>query len=141
MQGKTVVITGGTSGIGEVAALKLAAMGARIVLVARSKNRAEATLAKLGEAAPRQAHKAHYADLSLIADMKRVGAEILGPLAVVDGKIGAGGSGIDDDRDPAFYRVDDAADDLVALAFGEFEHLAAERHTQTMHTGSNIEFD
>ena len=33
MQGKTVVITGGTSGIGEVAAVALAKMGARIVLV------------------------------------------------------------------------------------------------------------
>ena len=34
MKGKTVVITGGTSGIGEVAARTLAKMGARIVLVA-----------------------------------------------------------------------------------------------------------
>jgi len=31
MQGKTVVVTGGTSGIGEVAALRLAEKGARIV--------------------------------------------------------------------------------------------------------------
>jgi NADPH:quinone reductase-like Zn-dependent oxidoreductase len=31
MKGKTVVITGGTSGIGEVAAQALAQMGARIV--------------------------------------------------------------------------------------------------------------
>ena len=30
MQGKTVVITGGTSGIGEVAAVALAKMGARM---------------------------------------------------------------------------------------------------------------
>ena len=33
MQNKTVVITGGTSGIGEVAALNLAGQGARIVLI------------------------------------------------------------------------------------------------------------
>jgi NAD(P)-dependent dehydrogenase (short-subunit alcohol dehydrogenase family) len=33
MRGKTVVITGGTSGIGEVAAEVLAKKGARIVLV------------------------------------------------------------------------------------------------------------
>ena len=43
MKGKTVVITGGTSGIGEVAALELAQMGARIVLVGRDKPRAQAT--------------------------------------------------------------------------------------------------
>ena len=47
MKGKTVVITGGTSGIGEVAAEALAQIGARIILVARSKSRAEATLARL----------------------------------------------------------------------------------------------
>jgi NAD(P)-dependent dehydrogenase (short-subunit alcohol dehydrogenase family) len=52
MKGKTVVITGGTSGIGEVAAEALAGMGARIVLVARNKSRAEATLARLGRSGP-----------------------------------------------------------------------------------------
>jgi NAD(P)-dependent dehydrogenase (short-subunit alcohol dehydrogenase family) len=71
-----VVITGGTSGIGEVAAQVLAAMGARIVLVARDKARAEATLARLRQAGPGLAHTAHYADLSRIADTRRVGAEI-----------------------------------------------------------------
>jgi NAD(P)-dependent dehydrogenase (short-subunit alcohol dehydrogenase family) len=47
MKGKIVVITGDTSGIGEVAAEALAHMGARIVLVARNKSRAEATLARV----------------------------------------------------------------------------------------------
>ena len=36
MKGKTVVITGATSGIGGIAALTLAKMGARIVVVARN---------------------------------------------------------------------------------------------------------
>jgi len=52
MNGKTVVITGGTSGIGRVAAERLAEMGARIVLVARDKSRGEETLARLREKAP-----------------------------------------------------------------------------------------
>ena len=47
MQGKTVVATGATSGIGEVAVPKLAAMGARIVFIARDAERAEATMAEL----------------------------------------------------------------------------------------------
>ena len=76
MQGKTVVITGATSGIGEVAALELAGKGARIVFVARDRNRGEATLAKLDAKAPGLSHKVHYADLSLVAEMKRVAAEI-----------------------------------------------------------------
>jgi NAD(P)-dependent dehydrogenase (short-subunit alcohol dehydrogenase family) len=76
MRGKTVVITGGTSGIGEVAALELAQMGARIVLVARDKSRAEATLARLRRRGPELAHTVHYADLTRLAEMKRVAAQI-----------------------------------------------------------------
>jgi len=76
MKGKTVVITGGTSGIGEVAAEALAQMGARIILVARSKSRAEATLARLRRSGPGAAHSVYFADLKRLAEMKRVAAEI-----------------------------------------------------------------
>ena len=76
MRGKVVVITGGTSGIGQVAAETLAGMGARVVLVARDKARTEATLAALNKANPGAAHTAHYADLSSIAATKKVAAEI-----------------------------------------------------------------
>jgi len=76
MRGKTVVITGGTSGIGEVAAIALAKMGARIVLVARDKSRGDATLARLCDSAPDITHSVHFADLLRLAEMKRVVAEI-----------------------------------------------------------------
>ena len=76
MWGKTVVITGGTSGIGEVAALALAKMGARIVLVARDRSRGDATLARLRDSAPGIAHAIHFADLLRLAEMKRVAAQI-----------------------------------------------------------------
>ena len=76
MQGKVVVMTGATSGIGEVAAQRLAERGARIVFVARDPVRAEATLAKLRKAGPEAAHRVHLADLSLMADTRRVAAEI-----------------------------------------------------------------
>ncbi len=76
MQGKVVVATGATSGIGEVAAARLAERGARIVFVARDPARAEATLARLNKAGPGLEHRAHLADLSLIADTRRVAAEI-----------------------------------------------------------------
>jgi NAD(P)-dependent dehydrogenase (short-subunit alcohol dehydrogenase family) len=76
MRGKTVVITGGTSGIGEVAAVTLARMGARIVLIARDKSRADATLARLREYTPGIAHTAHFADLLRLAEMKRVAAQV-----------------------------------------------------------------
>jgi len=76
MQGKTVVITGATSGIGEVAADRLAAKGARIVFIARDKARGEETLKHLRAIAPGAQHAAYYADLSQLSDMKRVSAEI-----------------------------------------------------------------
>ena len=76
MLGKVVVITGATSGIGAVAAEELAAMGARIVFVARDRVRAEAELACLRQKAPNIRHTVHYADLSRIDEMKRVGGEI-----------------------------------------------------------------
>jgi hypothetical protein len=64
MKGKTVVITGGTSGIGEFAAERLAQMGARIDLIARSKSRGKVSLARLHAKAPDLAHTVHYADLA-----------------------------------------------------------------------------
>jgi NAD(P)-dependent dehydrogenase (short-subunit alcohol dehydrogenase family) len=74
--GKTVVITGATSGIGEVAADRLAQYGARIVFVARDRARAAAMLKHLSAVAGHADHVAHYADLSRLDEMKRVGAEI-----------------------------------------------------------------
>jgi NAD(P)-dependent dehydrogenase (short-subunit alcohol dehydrogenase family) len=76
MKDKVVVITGGTSGIGEVAAETLAQMGARIILVARNKSRAEATIVRLHRSGPGVAHSVYFADLSRLAEMKRLAAEI-----------------------------------------------------------------
>jgi NAD(P)-dependent dehydrogenase (short-subunit alcohol dehydrogenase family) len=77
MQGKTIVITGATSGLGQAGAEKLAEMGARIVLIARDKIRAEAALERLRRSNPRETHSVYYADLSLVADTRSVAAEIL----------------------------------------------------------------
>jgi len=71
-----IVITGATSGIGQVAAEALAAQGARIVLVARDPRRAERTLARLRSVGPTMAHKAHIADLSRLAETRQVGERI-----------------------------------------------------------------
>ena len=76
MKDKVVVITGATSGIGQVAAESLARMGARIVQVARDRGRGEAAWKRLRECAPSVAHTLHYADLSRLGEMKRVAQEI-----------------------------------------------------------------
>jgi NAD(P)-dependent dehydrogenase (short-subunit alcohol dehydrogenase family) len=84
MQGKVVVITGATSGIGQVAAESLAQQGARIVLVARDRARAAIVLGRLRPIGAGAAHAAHYADLSSIADTKRVAAEIAAAEPCID---------------------------------------------------------
>jgi NAD(P)-dependent dehydrogenase (short-subunit alcohol dehydrogenase family) len=84
LQGKVIVITGATSGIGQVAAERLGGMGARMVLVARDKVRGEAALARLRERAPGIAHRIHYADLSRLREMKRVAAEIAAAESRID---------------------------------------------------------
>jgi NAD(P)-dependent dehydrogenase (short-subunit alcohol dehydrogenase family) len=76
MRGKVVVMTGATSGIGEVAAVRLAKLGARLVLIARDRARGEATLARLRAATPDVGHAVRYADLSLMGETRRVATEI-----------------------------------------------------------------
>jgi NAD(P)-dependent dehydrogenase (short-subunit alcohol dehydrogenase family) len=73
---KVFVITGATSGIGQVAAETLAAMGGRIVQIARDPARGEAAMARLQAISPDVRHSIHYADLSRLGEMKRVGREI-----------------------------------------------------------------
>ena len=47
MTGKTVLITGGTGGIGRAAAIALAGMGARVGITGRDRGRAEAAAAAI----------------------------------------------------------------------------------------------
>ena len=76
MRDKVVVITGATSGIGEVAADHLAQAGARIVFVARDHERGEKRRRHLQAVAGHADHTAYYGDLSRLADMKRIATEI-----------------------------------------------------------------
>jgi NAD(P)-dependent dehydrogenase (short-subunit alcohol dehydrogenase family) len=92
IRGKTVVITGATSGIGRIAAENLAEMGARLVVVARNRSRGEAVLARLRERGPDAAHAIHYADLSRLAEMRRVGAQIAAAEPRIDVLINNAGS-------------------------------------------------
>lgn len=84
MQGKTVVITGATSGIGEAAALALARMGARILFTARNPLRAEDTLNRLRLAGPRADHGYHLADLSKLSAMREAAAALCAAAPIVD---------------------------------------------------------
>lgn len=72
MHGCRVMITGATSGIGRATALALAAMGADLIIVARSPRRAGET-ADLLRAAGSRSVTVLLADLSLLAEVRRLG--------------------------------------------------------------------
>jgi retinol dehydrogenase 12 len=76
MKGKTVVITGASSGIGLETARALAAQGARIVMVVRSKERGEAAIAEIRTTTPDASAELVLADLYSMADVRAAGAEL-----------------------------------------------------------------
>lgn len=72
MSGRTVVITGGTSGLGLAAGRSLAALGARLVVVGRSPDHVATAPAELGPGST-----ALQADLSLMSEIRRLADRLL----------------------------------------------------------------
>jgi len=71
-----IVLTGATSGLARLAALELARNGAQLALVARDQARADALRTKIEQAAPGAKPETFLADLSLLAEVYRVGRQI-----------------------------------------------------------------
>jgi NAD(P)-dependent dehydrogenase (short-subunit alcohol dehydrogenase family) len=84
MNGKTVVITGATSGIGQEAARSLASQGARIVFTARDAARGAAMLDVLIRANPDAAHDWVQGELSTLSGMKAAGAALAAKAPAID---------------------------------------------------------
>lgn len=80
----TVVITGATSGLGQLVAIELAKRGTHLVLTARSRNRAEMTLKMLKDIMPKTEVDFFCGDLSLMEDVRRVGNEITAAYPKID---------------------------------------------------------
>jgi NAD(P)-dependent dehydrogenase (short-subunit alcohol dehydrogenase family) len=72
MEGKVVLITGGTSGIGRATAVALAAMGAEVVLSGRSRERGEAALAEIRHASGNDKVSLMIADLAVLAEVRKL---------------------------------------------------------------------
>lgn len=75
MQGKTILITGATAGIGEVAALELARMGATIVGVGRNPAKCTVVAERIRQETGNPNVDFLIADLAVQAQVRRVAAE------------------------------------------------------------------
>jgi NAD(P)-dependent dehydrogenase (short-subunit alcohol dehydrogenase family) len=77
MAGKTVLITGGTGGIGKAAAIGLASMGARVGITGRDRVRAEEAAAAIVGASGALAVDVFVADMSSQTEVRRLAEEAL----------------------------------------------------------------
>ncbi|MGH8963443.1 MAG: SDR family oxidoreductase [Jatrophihabitantaceae bacterium] len=82
IRGKTVLITGASSGIGRATALRVGAAGGRVILVARGLDKLEQTRAEIEDLGG--VAFVHRADLSDMNDIERMAKEVLAEHGRVD---------------------------------------------------------
>ncbi len=86
LKGKTILVTGSTSGIGRATAIECSKMGAKVIVTGRNEERAKETISYLhGEG-----HLAIVADLSISEDIDRLVTEI----PIIDGCVNNAGYNI-----------------------------------------------
>ena len=76
LRGKVIVLTGGTSGIGEAAAELYAELGATLIIIARNQQKTEPLIEQLRERTRNKAVRALYGDLGIRDDVQRIANEL-----------------------------------------------------------------
>ena len=123
MNDKICVVTGATSGIGLAAAMLLAAQGAQLVLIGRDEERGKAAVANVNACAKNATARFYRADLSRLAEVKRVAAELRTSLPKIDVLINNAG---------AIYSRRDVTADGLERTFA-LNHLAYFSLTLLLH--------
>jgi NAD(P)-dependent dehydrogenase (short-subunit alcohol dehydrogenase family) len=117
--GKVVLITGASSGIGRAAAVKCAAAGATVLLVARSPEKLEETKAEITDAGG-EAH-IHRADLSDLDDVEKMAAEVLAEYGRVDILVNNAGRSIRRSVELSYERFHDFERTMQLNYFGSLK--------------------
>lgn len=107
IEGKTVIITGATNGIGKVTALELAKQGAKVVIVGRNPQKTAATVAEIEENTGVKV-TSYLADLSKLSDVRAVGEKIAADHPRIDVLINNAG---------AFYNTRQRSADGLEMTF------------------------
>jgi NAD(P)-dependent dehydrogenase (short-subunit alcohol dehydrogenase family) len=93
MTSRTVLVTGGSGGIGRATALGLAAMGAHLAITGRDRGRTEDAACEIRAAGSGQVD-VFVADLSSLSQVRRLAGEVLQSLSRIDVLVNnAGGTG------------------------------------------------
>lgn len=77
MQGKTVLVTGATSGIGQETAIGLAKLGAQVIITGRKRERGEAAVAEIQQASGNPKVELIIADMTSQAEINRLADEVI----------------------------------------------------------------
>ena len=123
MIGKTCIITGATGGIGLATAARLGALGARLVLVGRDRDKGAAALARLRADVPGVAVEMHYGDLSRPDEVLRLADALLYAAPRIDVLLNNAG---------AIYARRETTPDGLELTFA-LNHMGYFRLTSLLH--------
>lgn len=88
LEGKTIVVTGASSGIGRQCAIDCSRMGAKVALVARDRERLEDTVSKMDS---HHDHRIYQYDLSITEGIKNLVADVVSDCGKIDGFVHAAG--------------------------------------------------
>jgi len=77
MNGKVVIVTGATNGIGEITALEMARKGAEVIVVSRSQSKLENTVSRIKSETGNDKITWIQADLSSLADIRSAAEQFL----------------------------------------------------------------
>ena len=87
LDGKHIVISGASSGIGQQCAISCSAMGAKVSILGRNEERLKQTLSKMDDSG----HKAYVIDLTQEDDVKELVNKIVSDNGRIDGLLNVAG--------------------------------------------------